>query len=471
MRWPLVILLLALGVAAILRRGRGDFSAVPKEYQPHRPLAIDAINGLGGYYSDLSGGTLLPSVEEAIAEACSAAKLPPGATCTADLPGESEWREGLARLLASYEADAKLTTLGQIIAKGHLEQWLVTRIRLIHAWNALPAGVLATEPIRAPVFIVGWVRTGTTFLHQLMMQDPALRAPLHWELVEPIPAHGVRRGDPEAHVAAIQAKLDQFTQLAPGMNKWHPMSATMAEECVVTFSHEFASMQFGVTFNASAYNTWVMGRQDHTHLMRWHRRLLQYLQREEQLAADDAAAKGGEQPSPRRTWLLKTPQYQGMLDDVLRAYPDAKIIQTHRPPGETLASYASVQARMWGVSSNAIDLHRIGAYVSGIASQTLARGMASRERDEQLDRSVVDVQLTDLKKDPMGTVSRLYSALGMELTAEAQAAMEAWLEKKQVFHGAHKPRLADFGLSKESVMTDPTFSATASASMSHAKCE
>ena len=43
----------------------------------------------------------------------------------------------------------------------------------------------------------------------------------------------------ELHVGAIQSKLAQFMQLLPGMDEWHPMSATMAEECVVTFAHEF----------------------------------------------------------------------------------------------------------------------------------------------------------------------------------------------------------------------------------------
>ena len=49
--------------------------------------------------------------------------------------------------------------------------------------------------------------------------------------MEPIPAHGAAAG--EAHVAAVQHKLSQFTNLLPGIEEWHPMSAEMAEVLLV----------------------------------------------------------------------------------------------------------------------------------------------------------------------------------------------------------------------------------------------
>ena len=83
-------------------------------------------------------------------------------------------------------------------------------------------------------------RTGTTFLHNLLKQDPALRAPMQWELVEPLPAAGATLG--AAHVAALQAQLDQYTQLLPGIEEIHPMEATMAELERVQESIEAANL-------------------------------------------------------------------------------------------------------------------------------------------------------------------------------------------------------------------------------------
>ena len=44
------------------------------------------------------------------------------------------------------------------------------------AWEALRA-----EPIEDPVFIVGMPRSGSTFLHELLTEDPRYRAPRVWE--------------------------------------------------------------------------------------------------------------------------------------------------------------------------------------------------------------------------------------------------------------------------------------------------
>jgi hypothetical protein len=208
------------------------FPGLPTEYHPHRPLPIVLINAL----DDLVGGRLisLPSEDAVIHSACKAARLPTGQACEVDVPGEAaEWREGLRELLQSYKDDANLTALGKLIASGQLQTWLKARARLLHAWRGLPDGALAAQRIDRPILIVGLPRTGTTFLLNLLKQDPALRTPLHWELVEPIPGEGEPPLGP-AHVGKIQGLLEQYMQLLPGIEQWHPMSATSmrgAEEC------------------------------------------------------------------------------------------------------------------------------------------------------------------------------------------------------------------------------------------------
>jgi hypothetical protein len=100
--------------------------------------------------------------------------------------------------------------------------------------------------------------------------------------------------------------------------------------------------------------------------MKWHRRVLQQLQYTRRMrqqgfastgagggAGANAAAGTGEADSHReheehhlgQRWLLKTPYYIGLIEDVVREYPDAIIIQTHRPPADVIASSASVHAR------------------------------------------------------------------------------------------------------------------------------
>ena len=46
---------------------------------------------------------------------------------------------------------------------------------------------IARQKIVKPVFIIGFPRTGTTILHDILAQDPANRAPLTWEVMFPSP--------------------------------------------------------------------------------------------------------------------------------------------------------------------------------------------------------------------------------------------------------------------------------------------
>lgn len=447
-------LVIAIAAGSAIIAGRPDVSNLPPILQPHRPIAIAAINGVGGLLirMKLFG---LPSETEAVAGGCKAAALPPNAECHLDMPGEvPEWREGLRAVLKSYGRDAQLTALGILIARGQIENWLVTRARLVHAWRTLPAGALESERIRSPIFIVGLPRTGTTFLLNLLKQDPRLRTPLHWELVEPIPGHGEPSG--ASHVDKIQGRLEQYVQLLPGIEELHPMSATMAEECVVTMAHEFSSQLFEATANVSSYVTWLLAKPSHAHVMRWHKRLLRHLQRDERLHGRGTGDKHGARASEARQWVLKTPWYLPLLDELPAPYPDALVIHTHRAPAAVVASSASVHAKTFGAGSDHINLEAIGAQQLRMTEDVLSRGLEVRRRwkaaGAESTPRVADVQLEALKADALGTVAQIYAQLGLELTAEARASMEAWLREKEVRHGGHKAQLETFGLSAKAIM-------------------
>ena len=63
---------------------------------------------------------------------------------------------------------------------------------------------------------------------------------------------------------------------------------------------------------------------------------------------------------------------------------------------------------------------------------------------------MVDVHYADLTSDPIGTMRRLYAALGDDFTPEAEAAMQSWLDDNpQGKFGRHDYKLAQYGLSVE----------------------
>ena len=89
--------------------------------------------------------------------------------------GDDSFREGLRVLLRSYELDAEFSFVGRICVNGDTVRLLSNRLRLVADRRRHPG--IAAEVIRRPLFITGLPRSGTTFLHALLAQDPAHRAP------------------------------------------------------------------------------------------------------------------------------------------------------------------------------------------------------------------------------------------------------------------------------------------------------
>src|SRR5215467_7829698 len=111
-------------------------------------------------------------------ELCAAAKRRTGL----DDFGTPALEPALSNLVNSLEQEADLHPLGRLLMRIHLLGLLETRLRLAHEWRQ-NAEALEAESIRRPIFIVGMPRSGSTFLHELMAEDPNHRAPRVWEVM------------------------------------------------------------------------------------------------------------------------------------------------------------------------------------------------------------------------------------------------------------------------------------------------
>ena len=118
--------------------------------------------------------------------------------------GEWAFREPLAVLLRAYQTEAGLTALGRIAVRWDMVRFLSNLLRLHAEEKNDPA--IVDEQIRAPVFLLGLPRRGTTFLHNLMAQDPANLTPLAWQTIYPYPLCGGdgANSDPRPRMVARQ---------------------------------------------------------------------------------------------------------------------------------------------------------------------------------------------------------------------------------------------------------------------------
>jgi hypothetical protein len=342
------------------------------------------------------------------------------------------WRfeEPLDRLLKSYRDEAELTTLGRITVRELVVSLLENLLLLEAQRRARPE--IEREPVSDPVFIIGLPRTGTTHLHGLVSQDPGNRAPLTWEVMYPA-ARGARAEEIAPYRARTKQRLDWANRLAPEFVRIHPIGADLPQECIAIHAQIFMGIQFHTTHNVRSYEDWFE-RNSQDLAYDFHRRLLQHLQ--------------ANRPGSR--WVLKAPGHLFSLGALLRRYPRARIVQTHRDPVRAMASMASHATVLRRAFSDHAHARQIAADWTDRWARALDDFLAARDRFPAAQ--FLDVSYDTIERAPIEAVERVYGFLGWPLTGEARTAMERFLAANpKDKHGAHRYTLEQFGLDRAAV--------------------
>lgn len=344
--------------------------------------------------------------------------------------GEEPFREPLLRLCASLRDEVDLNAAGRENAYRRLMNILVTRLRLEALWQKHPE-ILAL-PVRAPIFIVGLPRSGTTFLQWMLARDRTLRHAPFWELMFPLPFGDADApvAQPDPRIAAARAALDKLHETAPEMVKMHQLEAEEPEEEIALLSLGFSSMAFEWSFAVPSYVDYYRNT-DHTAGYAYFRKVLQTLQ----------WLRGGEQ------WVLKAPMHMENLQALLAVFPDAVIVQTHRDPATTTVSLSSLTC--YGIR-NYFDHPNpllVGRNMSAIIERLL-HGICRDRRDD--DPRFVDIHFRELMKEPIAAVRRIYAAAGKALAADDEQRMREWIAASpRDKHGGHDYAAEDFGIDLE----------------------
>jgi len=380
-----------------------------------RPLL--ALNWAGARLGRL--GRDLPALTPAAVTA-SAAK----AAGSGDF-GSDSYREPLGVFLRSCEDEAELTTFGRILISKMLAGALVNRIEL-HRWSLEHPEVRA-ERIESPWIIVGLPRTGTSVLSNLLGLDPVARPLLQWEAAHPIPPATLEEAAEDPRIAKTAKDLDGLLKLNPPLKAMHPFGATLAEECVALFMYDVRSLALETQAHVPSYGRWLEGA-DMTPAYAQHRLTLQTLQ--------------SRQPTQR--WILKTPNHLWHLDAMLAAYPDARVIWTHRDPGPVVTSLASLVNAGQRLLTARSDPRPTAEEWKGKCAFALRSAMAFDEKAEE--GWCQHLHYDALMADPVEAVGVLYRSFGEEVGPLHTRRMRAFLEQRppDVF-GRHRYDPVDFG--------------------------
>ena len=254
-----------------------------------------------------------------------------------------------------------LHVVGRLMTREELLRGLRTRLLLAAERRRDPS--VADEVIEAPIVITGPARSGTTILFELLALDPGLRSPIAADVLHPASAAPC-----EARLAMAEAEQELWADVQPEFASMHELRADLPVECITLSSPSFGGSHWSMVLNDPG--GWAP---DIEADLAFHRAVLQSVQHGE----------------PPRRWVLKTPGYLFLLDDLLRAYPDASVVFTHRDPAKTMPSTVSTTAMVQWLRTDHVELDGLAALIGALFADAL--NTVARRRDDGLDRRAAAV--------------------------------------------------------------------------------
>ncbi|ACK73717.1 conserved hypothetical protein (plasmid) [Gloeothece citriformis PCC 7424] len=388
--------------------------------QPYRSLRYHLFNWVGTVSSAV-GMSRISLEKDSLLE--SAQRL----TGLEDF-GDEWFLTPLQILLKSLEKEAQLNYMGRFLFRLALERLLVSRLRIEEDLKRYPE--ITEVPIQRPLFILGLPRSGTTYLHNLLSQDPQSRWLHLWELINPSPPpdYATKETDPRLQETARLVKASSW--LIPQLNIAHYINPTGPEECLTLFEHDMASVLFELRANVPTYGQWLE-KQTLQESYSYYRKQLQLLSWK----------------WPGQHWVLKAPMHARYLSTLLRVFPDACIVFSHRDPKEVVPSLCSLSAMFRGAYSEHLELKTFGKQWLEWLGKIVDRSIEVRFGQPQ--QQFFDVYYSDLVTKPIETVHRIYEYFGYPYSEAMEENLKQYVkDNPQHKHGVHYYSLEQFGLKK-----------------------
>ena len=349
--------------------------------------------------------------------------------------GGAGFRASLENLIQLLNTDPDIPCDRRSAAYGQVVEVLAGRLRLVEDRKRHPE--IDREQIEAPLIVMGFGRSGTTFLHSLLAEDPASRAPAYWEVARPSPPPG-KATPGDARIEAGHDDIKQWLACSPGFITQHPywdQGGLALMECESFLVYDLRN-HYPIQLSKIPYGRPWVAAGDETGRFRFHRWFLQQLQ----------------YGAPSWRWVLKGVDHQFFLSGLRAVYPDALLVWAHRDPAQVFGSLLQVTYDITrGTGGDAADRSAFARSWLERHRTNLDRALASPLAD---DLAIHHVRYPDMIADPIGTVRGIYRHFALPVSAEFESRMRAWIAdpaNRPDRHGKWTYSLERFGLDDGSI--------------------
>ncbi len=267
--------------------------------------------------------------------------------------------------------------------------------------------------IERPIIIVGLPRTGTTHLLNVLSADDRLRSMPLWESYEPIPMVGE-----DADAAGVDPRYtrcakewEQMQMVTPHVALMHPMDPDHIHEEIELMLPDFSSYNLEWVARCPQWRDYYLSQDQQPHYDYMHTMLkvMTFLR-------------------PRDRWILKSPQHFEQIGPLMKTFPDATIVMTHRDPVSVIQSAATMMTYAARMAYRTID----PAWYIDYWSDRIEKLLTAAVRDVHLIPAGqrIDVRFEEFMADNQGTIQRVFDFAGHSLDEQASQQIDERLRAR-----------------------------------------
>ena len=324
--------------------------------------------------------------------------------------GPEDFRERLGLLCSEWDSDRAATPLHRAVRFGYLARYASNRLLIQYTLSRHPE--ILAERINQPVIVTGLPRSGTTHLVNLLAADARFHSLPLWESYEPVPLPGeaALADGTDPRYARCAAAWEALRTASPLLASMHPMEPDHIHEELELMGPDYASYNFEWLTMSPRWRDHYYAT-DQTPHYEYLRRALQLLQWQRRQSG--------------KHWVLKCPQHLEQLPVLMKVFPDAIVVFTHRDPVAVIQSTITMQAYTQRTQRPKVEIAWLRDYwIARI--EHLLRACA-RDRALVPEARSVDCPFHLFMRDPWRILGEVYAKAELPVTAAARASLDRYL--------------------------------------------
>lgn len=363
----------------------------------------------------------------------------------------------ITRDLGLLRSEARYTPLGSYITLISLTERMKTRLGLVDYMKKHNS--INTINVGKPVFIIGFPRTGTTFLHELLGLHPNVKMHYTWEQMDPIPrthneTNNSQNNDRNIRYNSNKNRMSLFLKLVGDeIQSIHRLGYDDSEECTIPCSMELPWNLLELPLMIYAADEVInMGAGDTYDFYKKYLQLLTW-----QTTRDDNKEMND------LTWMLKCPFHLPYLKELADAFPGSTVVWTHRNPIECIASACSLYESILGMvmERNTINKIALGQAVMNYSELAMKKAIEAIPIVSSKIK-IEHVRYIDIVKNSKETCKRITEVTNLGFSNIYDDNITTYLHKNKLQreklkaknnndNELHTYSLEEYGLTKEIV--------------------